>query len=144
MNQQQATITARELSPDQIDALEDRFYEFNATQTGHRDYAQLAFVAEINGAAVGTVAGYSWGGYCELRQLWVDEAHRGKGLGHGLMKRAIDEARSRGCSAIFLFTFSFQAPDFYAGLGFERICELGEKPRGHTDILMRLDLEKSP
>jgi N-acetylglutamate synthase-like GNAT family acetyltransferase len=139
---QQAKITARQLSPDQIDALEDRFYEFNAAQTGHRDYAQLAFVAEINGAAVGAVAGYTWGGYCELRQLWVDQAHRGKGLGSELITSAIDEARSRGCGAIFLFTFSFQAPGFYARFGFERTCELREKPRGHTDILMRLDLTK--
>jgi len=140
MDQQQPAISARALSPDQIDALEDRFYAFNAGRTGHRDYAQLAFVAEIDGSTAGAVAGYSWGGYCELRQLWIDQTHRGKGLGRRLMTRAIHEARSRGCGAIYLFTFSFQAPDFYAGFGFERVCELRDKPRGHSDILMRLDL----
>ena len=140
MSRHQFTIAARQLSPDQTDELEDRFYELNATRTGHRDFIQLAFVAELAGAVVGTVAGFTWGGYCELRQLWVDEDHRGNGIGLNLMTKAINEARTRGCAAIYLSTYDFQAPGFYAKLGFRRICEIQDKPLGHTDIVMRLGL----
>ena len=141
MRRDHCTIAPRALSPDQIDELEDRFYEFNAGQTGHRDFAQLAFVAEVAGSAVGAVAGFTWGGYCELRQLWVDENHRGNGVGCSLLTRAIEEARNRGCAAIYLATYSFQAPDFYKRFGFEPVVELENKPIGHSDFIMRLMLK---
>jgi len=140
MNQSKLTIASRQLSPDQIGELEDRFYEFNAARTGHRDYAQLAFVAEVAGAAVGTIAGFTWGGYCELRQLWIDEDHRSKGLGRRLITMAIEEARSRGCVAIYLATYSFQAPGFYKRFGFEPVVEIENRPVGHSDFIMRLAL----
>lgn len=35
------------------------------------------------------------------------------GLGMELLKRFEDEGRKRGCVAAFLYTISFQAPDFY-------------------------------
>ena len=52
------------LSPDQIEAIEDRLYDFNARRTGRGDGAALAFLAEIGGEMVGAAAGYSWGGAC--------------------------------------------------------------------------------
>ena len=142
MKRSQCTIAPRQLSPDQIDELEDRFYQFNAARTGHRDYAQLAFVAEVAGSAVGAVAGFTWGGYCELRQLWVDEDHRANGVGHGLLTKAIEEARNRGCAAIYLATYSFQAPGFYKRFGFEPVVEIENRPVGHSDFIMRLALQQ--
>ena len=134
-------ITARhDLTPDEVDALEDRLYAFNAERTGHRDGAQIAFVVQEAGALVGAVAGYTWGGVCELQQVWVDGAQRGRGLGERLMNAAIAEARSRGCRSVFLQTYDFQAPGFYARLGFRVIAEIQDKPLGHTEFAMRLDL----
>jgi N-acetylglutamate synthase-like GNAT family acetyltransferase len=136
-------ITARhDLTPDEIDALEARLYAFNAERTGHRDGAQIAFVVEEDGALIGAVAGYSWGGVCELQQVWVDEAHRGRGLGERLMNSAIEEARSRGCRHVFLQTYDFQAPGFYARLGFVPIAEIRDKPLGRTELVMRLSLAR--
>jgi hypothetical protein len=48
--------------------LEDRLYEIDARRTGYEDAALLGFVAEAQGELVGAVAGYTWGGICELRQ----------------------------------------------------------------------------
>ena len=140
MERHEFTIAPRRLSPDQIDEIEDRFYEFNAARTGHRDFAQLAFVAEVAGSVVGAVAGFTWGGYCELRQLWVDEDHRGNGIGQSLITKAIEEARGRGCSAIHLATYSFQAPGFYRRFGFEALAVIENRPVGHSDFIMRLVL----
>ena len=111
-------ISARhDLSADEVEGLEERLYEFNAARTGYHDGASLAFIAEAEGELVGAVAGYTWGGISELRQVWVHDDWRGHGLGADLMRHAIDEARARGCAHVFLTTYDFQAPGFYARLG---------------------------
>lgn len=118
-------------------AIEERLYEFNAATTGHHDGLDLGFVVEDEGEVVAALAGYSWGGICEVRTLWVHPDRRGLGLGSALMARAMDEARARGCRLMFLATYDFQAPDFYARLGFETIATIPDKPLGHIEHIMR-------
>jgi len=134
-------IKARhDLTPEEVDGLEDRLYEANASRTGYEDAALLGFLAEAQGQLVGAVAGYTWGGICELRQVWVHEVHRRKGLGEALMTEATREAKARGCAYVYLATYDFQAPGFYAKLGFKKVAEIPDKPLGHTEIVMRLPL----
>jgi N-acetylglutamate synthase-like GNAT family acetyltransferase len=134
-------IKARhDLTPDELGRLEDRLYEINARRTGYEDAALLGFVAEAEGELVAAAAGYTWGGICELRQVWVQEAHRGKGLGEALITEASREAKARGCAYVYLATHDFQAPGFYAKLGFEKVAEIPDKPLGHTEFVMRLRL----
>src|SRR5262244_1197665 len=134
-------IKARhDLTPEEVDGLEDRLYEANASRTGYEDAALLGFLAEAQGQLVGAVAGYTWGGICELRQVWVHEVHRRKGLGEALMTEATREAKARGCAYVYLATHDFQAPGFYAKLGFKKVAEIPDKPLGHTEIVMRLPL----
>jgi ribosomal protein S18 acetylase RimI-like enzyme len=138
------TVRARhDLSPGEIDALEEHLYAFNAERTGYADGAGLGFVAEAGGELLGAVGGYSWGGICELRQVWVAETHRGEGIGRALMQAALAEAAARGCAHVFLATYDFQAPDFYRRLGFEVVARIPDKPLGHTEFLMRLSLPAS-
>jgi GNAT superfamily N-acetyltransferase len=69
-------------TPEQIQYLEDRLYEFNAGATGHRDGEWLAiFVKDELGQVVAGIGGNTWGGDCEIRQLWVEESRRRQGLG---------------------------------------------------------------
>ena len=143
MLQDQLRPTARhDFTATEIDALEDRIYDYNVGRTGLRDAAQLGFAVMAEGELIAAIAGFTWGGICELRQLFVDERFRGQGHGTALLKAAIDEARDRGCKSIHLATYSFQAPGFYDRFGFERISVIPERPLGHLDILMRLDLAK--
>lgn len=135
------SIRARhQLPAAEIEALEDELYAFNAARTGRSDGQGLAFVAELAGGRIGAVAGYSWAGMAELRQVWVREDWRGRGLGRALMAEAVAEARRRGCRVVFLTTFGFQAPGFYRKLGFEPAAEIRDKPPGHSEFVMRLDL----
>jgi ribosomal protein S18 acetylase RimI-like enzyme len=120
--------------------LEARLYDFNQDATGYRDGQDLAFRAEDGGELVGGVAGYTWGGIAEVKQLWVREDQRGTGLGSTLMQAAVAEARARGCRYLFLSTHSFQAQDFYERLGFETIATIPDKPLGHAEHWMRLRL----
>jgi ribosomal protein S18 acetylase RimI-like enzyme len=121
-------------------AVEERLYEFNMDETGYRDGLDLGFVVEDAGEMVAAAAGYTWGGICEVKTLWVHPERRGSGLGSALMARAIEEARARGCRLMFLSTYDFQAPEFYERLGFERIATIPDKPLGHVEHIMRLKL----
>ena len=121
-------------------AIEARLHEFNVQATGYDDGLDLAFVVEEAGEVVAAAAGYTWGGICEVRTLWVHPDHRRSGMGSALMARAIDEARERGCRLMFLTTYDFQAPGFYARLGFETVATISDKPLGHTEHFMRRSL----
>ena len=68
---------------------------------------------------MGGAVGRSWGRCCEVQELWVDEMQRGRGIGTKLMGMVEAEARARGCTLVYLDTFTFQAPWLYQRLGFE-------------------------
>jgi GNAT superfamily N-acetyltransferase len=127
-----------EPTPDQVQYLEDRIYEFNSGATGITDGRWLAiFVKNRDGRIVAGICGNTWGGCLEVRQFWVEEARRKQGLGSRLLGAAEQEARERGCQQILLMTFTFQAPAFYAKHGFEVIAVVEDHPRGHQNLLMR-------
>jgi GNAT superfamily N-acetyltransferase len=137
------TITT-EPAPEQVQFLEDRIYEFNAGVTGITGGAWLAiFVRDEQDRIVGGICGNTWGGCLEIRQLWVEESRRKKGLGTRLLAAAEQEAFRRGCTQMHLMTFSFQAPEFYARHGFEVVPTLNDHPQGHRNLLLRKRLGKA-
>jgi len=125
----------------EIDRIEDRLYDHNRVAVGRDDGRKLGFSAlDRRGVPVGAIAGYSWAGMVEIKQLWVAETHRGQGVGRSLLDAAIAEARARGCRLLWVMTYSFQAPGFYERRGFERAAELDDWPPGHAHIVLRLRL----
>jgi len=124
-------------TPEEVQYLEDRIYEFNASATRIADGAWLAFFVRERQRIVAGICGNTWGGTCEVRQFWVEQSRRGRGLGTRLFQAAEQEARRRGCTQIVLMTFSFQAPSFYERHGFETLATIEEHPRGHRNLLMR-------
>jgi GNAT superfamily N-acetyltransferase len=89
------------------------------------------------GTLVGGALARWWGTACELQQLWVDKALRRRGIGALLMQRVEATAIERGCRLIYLDTFSFQAPEFYYGLGYEVACRLDGFPDGGSKFILR-------
>jgi len=137
-------VVNTEPTPDEVQYLEDRLYEFNSAATGITDGELLAiFVRDDKGRIVAGICGNTWGGCLEIRQLWVDEARRKQGLGTRLFVAAEQEARRRGCRQILLTTFTFQAPAFYAKHGFEVLATVDDHPRGYQHLLLRKRLEQS-
>ncbi len=135
-------IAITEPTPDDVQYLEDRIYEFNTAATGIADGEWLAiFVRDDDDRIVAGICGSTWGGYCDIRQFWVEETRRRQGLGTRLLRTAEQEARRRGCSHMLLMTFSFQAPGFYARHGFEVLAAVDDHPRGHRNLLMRKRLD---
>jgi GNAT superfamily N-acetyltransferase len=130
-----------EPSDEDVRFLEDRLYEFNVEATGQADGRGLGvFVRDPAGVIVAAAAGHTWGGTCEIKQVWVRADRRRRGLGARLLAAAEVEARRRGCGQIVLTTFDFQAPDFYARYGFAIVAELPDYPAGHRHLVMRKHL----
>jgi N-acetylglutamate synthase-like GNAT family acetyltransferase len=144
MNGHTVRLAARhDLTPDEIEELEQRIYEYNAARTGYSDASQISFTVHVADKLIGAAAGYTWAGMCELRQLWIDEEHRGQGYGRRLLLEFIEEARARRCRHIYVATYEFQAPRFYNRFGFRPVAAIKGRPSGHLDILLRLTLDRS-
>jgi ribosomal protein S18 acetylase RimI-like enzyme len=132
------------LSVTEIERLEDRLYEHNERATGRDDGKRLAFVAmDEHGIQIGAIVGYSWAGIAEIKQLWVDTTHRGRGLGRRLLEAAIAEAVVRSCQSVWALSYTFQAPGFYEKCGFDRVSELPNWPPGHAHIVLCRQLKTS-
>ena len=54
-----------------------------------------------------------------LEHIWVEEDHRGQGLGARLMAKGEKIARLYGCVASQAYAFSFQAPGFLKKMGYQ-------------------------
>jgi ribosomal protein S18 acetylase RimI-like enzyme len=123
--------------------LDDRINQYNEAVTGIADGRILSwFVRDEGGAIVAGLYGWTWGGMCEIRYLWVREDHRKRGYGIALVAAAERESIARGCAQIVLDTHSFQAPRFYERLGFEIIGSHRDYPRGHQKHYMRKTLKR--
>src|SRR5262245_13593207 len=136
----EVTLLPVDPTPDEVQFLEDRIYEFNSSTTGITGGELLAFFVRDGDHIVAGLCGNTWGGTCELRQFWVEESQRRRGLGTRLFHAAEQEARRRGCTQIVLMTFSFQAPSFYERHGFKVFATIEDHPRGHLNLLMRKHL----
>lgn len=129
------------LSPADQFELDDRLDRHNMRQTGINDARSMSIMLRSqDGALYAGLHGFTWGGYCEIRTIWVAESHRRQGIGSKMLRAAMREASSRGCSHVILSTHSFQAQGFYDAHGFERIATLENSPRGHSYILRAKNL----
>lgn len=109
----------------------------NMAQTGITDGRDLTIIVRVaTGALVGGLHGFTWGGYGEIKLLWVAPERRGTGIGSTLLAAAEREAKARGCGRIILSTHSFQAPRFYARHGFVQVAEIADCPRDFAHIVL--------
>jgi ribosomal protein S18 acetylase RimI-like enzyme len=90
----------------------------------HEVRALACLARDAGGAVVGGAVGRTWGACCELQQLWVDPAHRRRGIGARLVREFERHAEARGARTFYLETFSFQAPELYRVLGYRVRLEL--------------------
>ena len=88
--------------------------------------------AEERGKVVGGLVGETYLDWLAIEILWIADEYRRKGLGRQLVERAETEARKRGARNVYLNTFSFQAPGFYAKLGYIEFGRLNDFPKGHS------------
>jgi GNAT superfamily N-acetyltransferase len=78
-------------------------------------------VTDESGDLAAGVSGWTWGVAAGIAMTWVREDVRGDGVGSTLLSRFEDEARARGCTHVFVTSFTFQAPAFYERHGYREI-----------------------
>ncbi|MEV6123503.1 GNAT family N-acetyltransferase [Streptomyces sp. NPDC052077] len=89
------------------------------------------------GALAGGLVGHTWASWLHVTYLWVDDRHRGTGLGTALLAEAERAAREdRGCAAARVETWDFQAPDFYRGRGYDVVSVIPDYPPGITEYTL--------
>jgi len=97
-------------------------------------------VRDASGAIVGGLLGRSSLGLFFLDLFYLPAALRRGGLGSRIMEQAEAEARRRGCTSAFVYTVTFQAPDFYEKHGYRRFGEIACPPDGATRIFLSKSL----
>jgi ribosomal protein S18 acetylase RimI-like enzyme len=126
-----------DLSPVEIDAIENCLHDYNRRATGRSDGRGLGFVIRDEaGRTIGAATGYSWAGTSEIKQLWIDEAYRGRGYARALLNALVAEAARRGVRRIWVSSYDFQAPGLYEKAGFERVAEFTGWPEGHSNVIL--------
>src|SRR5690242_19197796 len=126
-----------DLSPNEVNVIEDRLYDHNRHSTGRNDGQGLGLVIRDQaGQMIGVAAGYTWAGISELKQLWVDKAYRRRGYARELLNAFVAEARRRGVQRIWVASYDFQAPEMYEKAGFERMAEFKGWPDGHSNFVL--------
>jgi GNAT superfamily N-acetyltransferase len=122
--------------------LNDELDKFNAAATsGVAPAEELTVRVEQQGCLVAGVSGWTWGQAAGIGMTWVREDDRGTGVGTSAMTAFENEARSRGCTHVFVTSFTFQAPGFYHRLGYREIFRWESVPTtGRDDVHMRKEL----
>ena len=118
---------------------------YNSTHSSADQTRPLAAIAvSADGTTLGGAIGRTWGACCELRLLWVDDEQRQRGVGRALMAAFEQRARERGCTLVYLDTFSFQAPAFYRALGYACAHEISGYAPGVVKYTMTKTLDRTP
>lgn len=114
---------------------------YSAEKFRQADTAVLdVLVHDERGEPRGGIVGHTSFGLFFLDLFYLPEAWRGSGLGSRIIGLAEDEARRRGCTAAFVYTVTFQAPQFYEKHGYRRFGQIACPPDGATRIFFSKSL----
>jgi GNAT superfamily N-acetyltransferase len=115
----------------------------NAAATPGIDAAQelTVRVVDEHGALAAGISGWTWGVAAGIGMTWVRADARAVRLGSRLLTEFEAEALRRGCTHVFVNSFTFQAPGFYERHGYVEFARWQDVPRvGEADVHLRKDL----
>jgi len=93
---------------------------FNRAAVGRPDPQDFSLAVRDGETIVGGINATVQWDVVFIEHVWVSEALRGRGLGRDLMARVEAEGARLGAIKAILDTNDWQAPGFYAKLGYER------------------------
>ncbi|MDZ7321981.1 GNAT family N-acetyltransferase [Kosakonia sacchari] len=115
---------------------------FNDEITGISDRKPLSvLVKDANtGEVIGGMIGRTSLGLLFIDLVYLPPVLRGQRLGETLLRQFEEEGRQRGCISGFLYTISFQAPEFYKKNGWQEFGRIDCLPEGTSRIFLRKQL----
>jgi GNAT superfamily N-acetyltransferase len=123
--------------------LSDELDRVNAAATRGTDPARelTVQVRDGDGELAAGMSGWTWGVAAGIGMTWVRDDARGAGLGTRLLDEFEAEARARGCTHVFVTSFTFQAPGFYERHGYREIFRWEGVPvASEADVHLRKEL----
>ena len=99
---------------------------------GLADHLAHALVARVGGRVVACAALEIYADGALLRSVAVAAGHRGSGLGQQIVRAALDLARERATTSVYLLTTT--ADGFFPRFGFQRIAREDVPPEVRTSI----------
>jgi GNAT superfamily N-acetyltransferase len=123
-----------ELSEDEEQAVNTPLTDFSLAHGVVWEPEPLNLVLRHEGRIIGGLRGKMQLGWLYVSVLGVASEWRGQGHGAALLARAEQEAARRGCSGVWLHTFTYEAPEFYRKQGYDQFGVLDEFPRGHQRL----------
>ena len=136
------TVVADAL-PELDQRLSDELDKVNAAATeGVAASRELTVqILDDSGELLAGMSGWTWGVAAGIGMTWVREGARGDGLGARLLASFEAEARGRGCTHVFVTSFTFQAPGFYLRHGYRELFRWEGVPTPDSaDVHFRKDL----
>lgn len=134
-------IYSEKPNQDDRNYLDDKLMGFNGDKI--KGYAFNNFLYKVTDDSGSIIAGIDCifgGGWLEVISLWVSDNHRGKNIGEKLLLKAEKMAIKRGCHSSYLYTYSFQAPEFYQNYGYEIFGVLDNYYECHSKIYLKKKL----
>ena len=121
--------------PSAIAAILDGLSAYNTAIAGSRNTQPLWLVGkDENGVVQVGLKGETFYNWLYIDWLWIADHLRGQDYGSKLLLQAECAAKERGCMGAFLYTYQFQAPDFYQKHGYKEFGRLENLPPGHSRI----------
>jgi len=119
---------------------------YNVSHSGRSDARPLAVLINdpVTNAVVGGLLGRTTLGLLFVDLIFVPDALRGRGVGSRVLEAAEREAIRRDCTAVALYTISFQAPAFYARQGYRELGRIECDAPGFTRFCMTKRLTPGP
>ena len=77
------------------------------------------------------------GGWLYIVSFWVKKSYSGKGLGNKLLSAAERKAVEKGCHSAYLYTYSFQSPEFYKKNGYATFGKLEDYCGNHEKLFLK-------
>jgi len=126
---------------DAAEYLRQRLYAFNGEHVPIVfEYINLYLKDECGRTCGGLLAEHYWN-CLFIDILWIEPEYRRLGYGRKLMAEIEQIARDKRLDLIHLDTHGFQAPGFYAKLGYEVFGVLDDSPKGYCRYYMAKRLE---
>lgn len=120
--------------------LDDSLDGFNLDMTGVRDWQPVSLILRAAGGELaGGLMGHVWGGWLDIKTLWIAEPFRGQGWASRLIAEAETFALKHGARHATLDTHNPRARVLYERLGYRVVGELPDFPPGFSKTLMRKD-----
>ena len=133
-------ITDGKLLEEENKSIRNGIINFNAPYIGSKPDRFSISVRDNNDTVIGGAIVYAHQSSVYVDVLWVDEKHRGKGLGQKLLLTVEEEALKRNIKQSTLDTFSFQAEGFYLKQGYTKIGVINDYIEGFDRIYLRKSL----